>query len=149
MNCEQIQPNLLDYSRGLLSRPESEEVRRHIAKCDECAALLEDEAAFAGQLSVMPYEQAANDVWALVRARTKPSRFRSIAALPKMLTARVARMTAVAVAAGAILATAYSLKPPAPPTQPNITRPGVTVAVVSDDPLGSHSDAMIDVIDKM
>ncbi|MCL5105334.1 MAG: zf-HC2 domain-containing protein [Armatimonadetes bacterium] len=147
MNCEQIQPNLLDYSRGQLSRPESEKVRLHIAKCDQCAALLEDEAAFAGRLGTLPYEQAANDVWALVRARTKPSRFRSVL-LPDKLTTRFGRIAATTVAAAAILATAYSLKTPAPPTQPDNTRP-ISVAVVSDDPLGGHSDAMIDVIDNM
>lgn len=147
MKCEQIQPNLLDYGKGLLSRPESEETRAHIENCAECAALLEEEMAFSGVLAGVPDEEPPDDVWTLIRAKTRPRRFAPLSFLRGAFSVPARRAVAVTTAMAALVATAYSLKPEAP-SPVTVKQPTAVVAVV-DDPLGRHADAMIDVIEDM
>ncbi len=152
MNCEQIQPDLLDYGRGLLSGPDARRIRTHIEKCPECAALLEEEMAFSAKLAAVPVEAPANDVWALVRARTRPRTLRPLAWLRSFVAAPVViRRAVAAVAAAAVVAvTAYSFRPEPPPAVPskNMVPAAITVKW-SDDPLGDHTDAMVKYIDNM
>jgi len=37
MNCQDVHPHLLDYQRGRLDPPLSEEVRTHLVGCATCA----------------------------------------------------------------------------------------------------------------
>lgn len=149
MNCEQIQPNLLDYSKRLLKGPEADEIRLHLANCAECKALLEDEADLARCLSSIPDEQPRNDVWALVRSRTRPKRVRPLVWLHSLVSTGIRRTATAAVTfavAGFVFYGTAVVNPPAP--SPAVQKPPV-VAVYSDDPLGGHTDAVIDSIDDM
>ena len=144
-----IQPNLLDYSKGQLSRSESEKIKAHIECCEECAALLAQEVSFDRTLAGLPEEMPANDVWALVRMRTKPRRFRPLAALEIMVNTKVRRVVAATATMAAVLGAFFIVNwptnpPPIPPTTPQ-----VKVVAVSDEPFAQHTDAMFDVIEKM
>jgi hypothetical protein len=121
-------------------------------KCKECAALLAEELAFARTLSALPLEQPANDVWALVRARTRPRMIRLPAWLRGLGDASAAfKRTVAATGIAAVAAvTIYSFallppdrKEPVPPPK------GAVTVKWSDDPLGGHTDALVDCIDRM
>ncbi len=112
--------------------------------------MLKEEVAFARRLEALPDVEPENDVWALVRARTRPTRSISIDWLKAMLATNVRRATATAIAAALLAAGIYSLDKNEQQTavEPVIEPPSVTVKW-SDDPLGKHTDDMIDVISKM
>ena len=152
MKCDEVQPILLDYGRGLVSGPETRKLRAQLDKCKNCAALLQEELAFARRLSALPAEQPANDVWALVRARTRPRMIRPLAWLRGLADASAGLKRAVAATAVAAVAavTIYSFniqqvdeKEPLPPPSSGV------VVTWSDDPLGGHTDALVEFIDKM
>jgi len=135
----------------LLKGSEYEEIRDHLSTCEECAAVLEEEIAFSQRLGSIPDEQPCNDVWALVRSQTRPKRVRPLVWLHSLVSTSVRRIaTATTVAAVVIGFGFYSASvvntPPAPVAQ--VQKPPV-VAVYSDDPLGGHTDAVIDSIDDM
>lgn len=115
--------------------------------------MLEEELAFDLQLSTMPVEEPANDVWALVRAQIKPKRFNPFTWLSGAFSTHYRRAAATAIALGAIAAVVFSNLPMEENQQApaNIRPPAKSIAVVkwSDDPLGKHTDAMVDLIDKM
>ena len=125
-------------------------------KCKECAALLEEETAFARRLSALPVEEPANDVWALVRARTRPRMFRPLAwlrgfaGLSSGLKRAISATALTAVAAVTIYSFNFNLQTvakhdPVPPPDPK----GVVAVKWSDDPIGGHTDALVEFIDKM
>ncbi len=149
MKCELIQPNLLDYSKGLLNRSESERMKAHIGRCEECAALLAEEASFDRTLARLPEEMPANDVWALIRVRTKPRRFRPLAALEIMVNTRMRRVVAATATMAAVIGAFFIVSWPTyqPPVQP--TNAQMNVVAVSDEPLAQHTDAVFDVIERM
>ena len=149
---KQIQPNLLDYSEGRLSGPEADQVGTHLAECAACRTFLGEEAAFAGELAAMPEEGPANDVWALVRARTKPRRVRPLVWLRGLVGTGARRATAAAVAAALALVLIVVVSLNTVQHQPdNSASQGENLVTVkwSDDPLGDNTDAMIDFIDNM
>ncbi len=135
----------------MLSGREAREIRAHIAKCAECAALLEEEMALSARLSDLPDHAPVNDVWALVRARTKPRAFRPMAWLGALRgTPVVVRRAVAAAAVAAVVAFGIYTTMPEPPAAPNAPNPPRTVTVKwSDDPLGGHTDAMVKYIDNM
>ena len=148
MNCEQTQPNLLDYGRKLLTGPESEQVKAHVSKCAECKAALREEMACFEMLAAVPDEQPPHDVWMLLRSRTRPTRVRPLVWLHGLIATNV-RKAATATIAVALLAVGYynvMLVNPETPTGP---KPSVVVTVYSDDPLGGHTDAVLASIDDM
>lgn len=153
MKCEQIQPNLLDYGKGRLSSSEHNEIKLHIEECPECRALLEEELAFNLQLSTVPIEEPVNDVWALVRTKTRSRRYNPFGWLRTAFSTHYRRAAATAVALGAIAAVVFSNLPveDGPKYTAKIKPPAESIAVVkwSDDPLGKHTDAMVDLIDRM
>jgi len=147
MNCEQVQPNLLDYSRKLLKGPEYEEIRDHLGSCAECAAVLKEEIEFSRRLSSMPDEQPYHDVWALIRSRTRPKRVRPLVWLHSLVATNLRRAATTTIAVAVLGFAFYNTTTVSPPPQV-IQKPPV-VAVYSDDPLGGHTDAVIDSIDEM
>jgi len=115
--------------------------------------MLKQEMSFSEKLAAIPDMQPQNDVWALVRAQTKPKTIRPIAWLAGLSNISVnVRRAVAAIAISAIVAfTLYGVKPDAP-TQTSINRPVNTSKSTlrwADDPLGSNSDAMVDFIDNM
>jgi len=107
--------------------------------------------SFAQRLASVSEERPAHDVWALVRAQTKPKTFSVRACLVRLWPTRlISRRTMVAAAAAAILAfSVYGFNPTKDqPAPPEATRHEIAVKW-SDDPLGGHSDAMVEVIAKM
>ena len=149
MNCDRIQPILLDYGKGLLSGPEAEQIKAHLEKCAECAALLDEEIAFSQRLAALPDEQPANEVWALVRARTKPRGLRPIAWLRRVTTFAFRKVVAAAVAILLIAVGFYALGPGVRKPEKTVDLDQIAVIQWSDDPLGDHTDAMIELIDNM
>lgn len=145
-----IQPDLLDYSKGLLSRSESETIKAHIAECAECAALLDQEAAFCARLSAVADEAPLNDVWALIRVETKPRRFRSWGYVGSLFTPK--RLAAVVAGLAAVLGAVYIAVSPVNDNRQQqnnvVSRPSPVVAV-SDEPLAKHTDAMVAAIEDM
>jgi anti-sigma factor RsiW len=148
MHCEQVQPNLLDYSRKLLSGPESEQIKAHLSECAECMAVLREETALFKRLARLPEEEPCNDVWALVRSRTKPSRVRPLVLLHGLVATTLRKAATASVALALLAIGLYNVVLVNPqPTNP----PGqkIIIAVYSDDPIGGHTDAVIDSIDDM
>jgi hypothetical protein len=118
-----------------------------------CAAMLKQEINFSAKIAAIPDVQPTNDVWALVRAQTKPKTIRPIAWLAGLSNISVnVRRAVAAVAISAIVAfSLYSIKPEAP-TQTSVNREVHTTATTvkwADDPLGNHSDAMVEFINNM
>ena len=110
--------------------------------------MLEQEVAFAGKLAELPEVEPVNDVWALVRAQTKPRRLPILSWLrgAPSYARRVVAATAVAAVVGITLFT-YNIKPEPPVIK---KPPTETVAVKwTDDPLGDRADAMVKSIDEM
>lgn len=154
MNCEQVQPELLDYSSGALSSPESSEIRAHLETCKACRAVLREETAFAARLSQFPAEEPINDVWALVRARTKPRE----SVLPGWvmgINVWYRRAAATALAVGVIAAGVAAFHPmQGPGAKPTIVNvPGGSVPTVAvqwtDDPLDHKNDVMMSYLSNM
>jgi hypothetical protein len=105
-------------------------------------------------LSALPVEEPLNDVWALVRAQTKPRQFaihwlRDFVSRATIVRKAVALTAVVGVVCGMIYTGAQApdqSKQAVTPRQQSAT----AVAVGwSDDPLGGHADAMVKVIDDM
>ncbi len=70
MNCKQAQPNLLEYSRGLLKEREAQAVQAHLDDCAECRAYLQSELEIAEGLAVHPrLSPDHGKVWSLVESR--------------------------------------------------------------------------------
>jgi hypothetical protein len=113
--------------------------------------VLEQEVAFADEIRKMPDVEPVNDVWALVRAQTKPRGLPLLGWLRSApsLARRAMAATALAAAVGITLLT-YSMKPE-PREQVVKPTPQVSVAVAqwTDDPLGDRADAMVKSIDEM
>lgn len=115
-------------------------------ECPECAAVLDEETAFADTLAALPDEAPMNDVWALVRARIRPRR----AWRPTSLTAR--RVAMCAAAAAIAVGVLQGIHPAARQTEQTRSAPASPSAVTvkwSDDPLGQHTDAVMRVIEDM
>lgn len=113
--------------------------------------MLREEIAFAKRLDTLPKEQPVNDVWALVRSRTKPRTLRPLVWLHALVSTNVRRAATVSVTLAVLAICLYNMT--AVPTQQPVadapkSHPPV-VAVYSDDPLGGHTDAIIDSIDNM
>ena len=149
MKCEKVQPNLLDYGKGLLEAPESQKIKAHIEHCVECKAILEEELAFSAQLSALPEEQPVNDVWAAIALRTKPKELRPMIWLTKLFATNLRRAVAATATTAVLIAALYSYQPiDQKPTINNGPKP-VTAVKWSDDPLGEHTDATIELIAKL
>lgn len=142
-----IQPNLLDYSKGSLNRSESQKIKAHTERCERCAVLLAQEVSFDRTLACLPEEMPANDVWALVRVRTKPRRFRPLAALEIMVNTRMRRVVATTATMAAVIGAFFIVNWPT--YQPPVLLTTPQVVAVSDEPLAQHTDAVFDVIEKM
>lgn len=136
----------------MLSGPEADRIRKHLGKCPACKAVMAEELAFAGRLATLPAEEPKNDVWALVRSRTKPRTFaigwlRGFMSGPALIRKALALTAAVGILCGALYT---GLRPPDQPKQVVRHSPAATVAVGwSDDPIGGHTDAVVKFIDDM
>ena len=151
MNCEQVQPNLLDYSNGALSSPEKSKIKAHLETCEACRAVLQGEQAIAARLSQFPAEEPLNDVWALVRARTKPRQ----SILPGWVTGInvwYRRAAATALAVGVIAAGVASFHQSAQKPDSGITEakgPSAVLVQWTDDPLDHKNDVMMSYLSNM
>lgn len=120
-----------------------------MSECAECAAVLREETALFKLLARLPDEQPHNDVWALVRSRTKPSRVRPLVLLHGLVATTLRKAATASVALAVLAVGLYNvvLVNPQPTANPPDHR--IIIAVYSDDPLGGHTDAVIDSIDDM
>lgn len=111
-----------------------------------------EELEFACRLAEMPIEEPRNDVWALVRAQTKPRRlsvyrirhFVSVQAMSR-------KVLALTAAVGVLVGLVYTGMEPEKPKSVVEQRATATSVAVgwSDDPIGPHTDAMVKFIDDM
>ena len=78
MKCNQVQPNLLDYSLGTLTAGEAQDVSAHLAVCSACRELREQETLISGMLAASPQYGPKRDVWDVISTRieAKPARTR-------------------------------------------------------------------------
>lgn len=112
--------------------------------------MLQDEIAFSTRLISSADEQPRNDVWALVRARTKPRTIRPLVWLHGLMAMNIRKAAAAAVTVAVLLITFYSTSLVNNPTpQPSPKPQAPVIAVNSDDPIGNHTDAVIDYIGDM
>ena len=151
MNCEQVQPNLLDYSSGALSSPEASAIKAHLETCEACRAVLQEEKAIAARLSQFPAAEPINDVWALVRARTKP-RQSMVPGWVRGINVWYRRAAATALAVGVIAAGMAAFHHPAQSPDSSMMADNRTPTVVvqwTDDPLDHNNDAMMNYLSKM
>jgi len=151
MRCEQAQPNLLDYSRGLLSGRDAAEVRRHVAACAECRAVAEDEVRLASRLSALPRPQPEADVWGIVQAKVRSAPRRP--SLLDVVRRTYSRRLAAAVAAvAAVLLLAFVVVIPRQTAQPEreAVKQAIALMRIPDqqaDPVGT-TDAMMEVLQR-
>ena len=112
--------------------------------------MLEQEVAFAGKLREMPDVEPVNDVWALVRAQTKPRGLPLLGWLKRApaYARRAIAATAVAAAIGVTLLT-FNVKPQPQAHVAKITAPAKAVAEWTDAPLSDRADAMVASINEM
>lgn len=111
--------------------------------------MLREEMELFGKLSRLTEQQPRNDVWALVRSRTRRSPL-SLSLLRGIVSVNLRKKIAALSAAAVLTAVGlYNLALTPPQPTPTPTEQSVVVAVYSDDPLGMHTDAVIDSIDKM
>ncbi len=111
--------------------------------------------SFSARLASLPDEKPCNDVWALVRVRTKPKVFRPLAWLQfisstpgnilKKATAAVVAVTLALLLYGFIL---QLINQPVT-SKPQIVEKSAVTVKWSDDPLGNHTDAMVKFISNM
>jgi predicted anti-sigma-YlaC factor YlaD len=152
MICEEVEPNLLDYSKGLLTGAQSQRIKAHLDDCEECRAVLEGERSFALRLEALPIEEPVNDVWALVRAQTKPRVILPLAWLSAVrhVSSGLRRAVAATALGATIAVTIYSVVLVTPPASrvDQTAQASVTVKW-SDDPVGNQTDAMVDLVSKM
>lgn len=140
---------------GRVSGTEAQQVRDHLEKCRDCEALLREEMEFAARLSAVPMEGPRNDVWALIRARTRPRVISPVAWLLRIRGARafVKRATAVAavfcVAAVAFYGTKLHDNDVKSMSPEKMSAGSVITVKWSDDPLGAHREALVECIDGM
>jgi anti-sigma factor RsiW len=147
MNCEQIQPKLLDLSRGRLSAFDKKETKEHLAGCPACRALLAEEEALDHRLMDLPVAVPRTDLWPLVRSsvrRHEPvmARLRSVFGAPRRA---LAAGLAVAAAAAVIIVTS-------PARQPQVTKTETHAVLVYqsaqptaawDDPMGDNTERVL------
>lgn len=119
--------------------------------CEACRQLLQEELAFSGRISALPPVEPANDVWALVRSRTRRRAVTWTAAAELLFGHTLIRRTVAATAAlGIIAVTLYTGLVPREDRIPAVRTTHSAVAVGwSDDPLGEHSDAVVKFIDDL
>lgn len=155
MKCEQIQPNLLDYSRGTLRISEKAEICDHLKTCKECSAILVEEMTLDAIFKSVPMEEPTRDLWTSVASRVSSSKLGILHRLHFIVGMRVVRAVgAVAVTAALLAAITAGLRPVEPrlndfstPNQ-NLTASNVSIKW-TDDPAGDSSDAMLKYIDDM
>jgi len=154
MKCEQIQPNLLDYSRGTLSVSEKSEIREHLKTCDECSAVLQDEMALDIMFKSVPTTEPSGDVWQKVESRITASSPGLLQRLRNMAGMRIFKATgAIAVTAALLAVITIQFHPQARNANEYIAPPQTVAANVSvkwtDDPAGDNSDAMAKYIENL
>ena len=110
--------------------------------------MLREEVACFKRLAALPDEQPVNDVWALVRSRTRPRTLRPLVWLHGLVATNM-RKAATASVALAVMAIGFYNVTMVNPQPPAFSNHPPVVAVYSDDPLGGHTDAIIDSIDDM
>jgi anti-sigma factor RsiW len=156
MNCNKAQPNLLDYSRGLLKPREASAIRVHLEGCPECRAVLETEIEFAQRLSASPKPMPQADVWLHVQSRIRHDSRRQ--SFFELLRTGFSRKIAVAAALFAVLVIAmFSIAPwntPQPAKNRQAEQESIKQAVAllqvqptSDNTDGGTTDAMMKVLD--
>lgn len=111
--------------------------------------MLKDEIEFSEYLSSIPDEHPCHDVWALVRARTRPKRIRPLVWMHGLVSTNLRRAATATVTIGVLVFAFYSTTTMAPEHPGETALKPPIVAVYSDDPLGGHTDAVIDSIDEM
>jgi anti-sigma-K factor RskA len=148
MKCEQIQPNLLDYSRGTLSVSEKTEIREHLKTCDDCSAVLQEEISLDTMFKSVPPAEPTADIWNIVESRISSSKPGIMDRLRIMSRMRLFKATgAIAVTAALLAVITFQFRPEQRTANNGIiSNDSVAVANVSvkwtDDPTGDSSDAM-------
>jgi len=104
---------------------------------------------FTGQLALITDEQPRNDVWALVRSRTRPKTLRPLVWLHSLVATNMRRAATATVAVVLILVAIYGVTFINPEPSQTVRQNVHVVAVNTDDPLAHHTDAMIDYIDNL
>ncbi len=137
-----------------MSGPEARLIKAHLKTCTECKALLDEELAFDARLAAVPVVEPVNDVWVLVRARTKPRKFSPFVWLARIRSAGATAKRAAAAAAviGVAAVTLYSFTLNRSDLAPSYISKGAENVITvkwSDDPLGGHREALVECIGKM
>jgi hypothetical protein len=73
MKCKNLQPNLLDYSQGLLSPQQASKIRAHLLICADCKTVLDEEMALTERLCAETQPLPKRDIWDVVQARIQKS----------------------------------------------------------------------------
>lgn len=155
MKCEQIQPNLLDYSRGTLSISEKAEIREHLKTCDECSVILQEEIALDAMFKSVPTAEPTADIWKTVESRVTSSKHGIMDRLRIMAGTRLFRTTgAIAVTAALLAVITFQFHPDQRTVNDGvISKNSQAIANVSvkwtDDPTGDNSDEMAKYIESL
>ena len=151
MNCEEIQPKLLDYSRSQTSALETKDIREHLAGCAECRQVLAEETALDAALRDMPTAAPRTDLWPLVRTsvrgrRPLSARLRAMFARPKRA---LAAALATAVAATAVVLVVPDRNQPAPiETKAVVVYQNAQPSGAYDDPMGDNTSRILAAIEE-
>lgn len=110
---------------------------------------MEEEVAFSKCLSALPDAQSVKDVWPVIMEQTAPRRVRPLAWLNGVFATNLRRTAVAAAAVTVLFVSVYGLKPDQPAPSQDHRQAKVVTVNWSDDPLGKHTDAMLDYIDNM
>ena len=147
MNCDRIQPKLLDFSRDQLSALERKEIKEHLAECSACGELLAEEQTLDRQLRDLPIAAPRTDLWPLVRSGIRGrepvfARLRTAFGTPRRVFA-----AGLAVAVAAVVMIVAS-----PTRQPQVSKGETHAALVYqsaqptavwDDPMGDNTERVL------
>ena len=152
MNCEQIQPKLLDFSREQLSVLEAKAVEEHLADCGACRELLDQEKSLDSILRDLPLAAPRTDLWPLIRSSVRGRR-PVFSRLGELLGTPKRALAAGLAAATAALAIALI----SPVWQPQTNRTETQTAAIYqsaqpteawDDPMGDNTDRILAAIEE-
>ncbi len=143
----------MDFHRGLLSAPEQRQVQEHLASCQDCLAMLEEEKSLAALLEALPEAKPRADLWPEVKASIVgrapfASKLRAFFGAPKRA---LAAGLAIATLTGVMLLN-NPLIQKYPPTQADRAAFALYHNMMPssdlDDPLGDNTDSILDAIER-
>ncbi len=110
--------------------------------------MLNEEIKLASRLASLPAEEPSTGVWNIIQAKTKPKTYSPFAWLSIINSFNLRKAAVAAVAIVLLLVAFYAFRPEENKPVPNEV-PISQLVMWSDDPMGKHTDAIVEYISNM